>query len=154
MDISRAFVTSCGLATLLVGLLSGCAARAGAVIETQKLVLRDPAGHVRAVLATDADATQLDLFDSAGKPRAALSVGADGVPSLALYDGQGKSRAGVGLATDGAPAIVLYDQDGKPRAVIGSAQLRKTSKGDVKKTDPSSIVFVDGEGKVIFKAPP
>ena len=142
-------------ATAAAGLaLGGCAATHPQRLTVREVVLQDADGRTRAALTTMAGWVELQMLDATGRSRAVLSVGADGVPVLALYDERGRNRAGVGLAADGAPAIVLYDKEGKPRAVLGSAPLKQRADGEVQRTDPASLLFVDDAGRVTFKAPP
>ncbi len=90
------------------------------VVEAERFVLRDTRGKILATLGTEASGTSLSVYDQNGKPRAGLSVIADGAPVLVLFDQNGKDRAGLVLGADGTPALALLDQNGKRRAVLST----------------------------------
>jgi len=96
----------------LAGLVSlGAAARPG-VVDGTRFVLRDDAGHVRAVLA---------VVDGAMRSHLPIDVASAG-PMLALYDSKGAVRATLGVAQRGeidAPALSLFDANEGLRASLG-----------------------------------
>ena len=118
------------------------------------LVLYDEKAEGRAVLFVAGDGeVGLGLDDSEGKNRAFLKVSKEGSPSLSLYDKDEKNRVELSVSKEGSSSLDLYDKDRKLRAVLGSISLEMIRTGAVEKTAPSSLVFFDKEGKVIFKAP-
>jgi hypothetical protein len=53
----------------------------------------------------------------------------------------------------GEPYLRLADDAGKTRATLGAAELERTHTGVIEKRPTSSLVLLDKEGKVIWKAP-
>jgi hypothetical protein len=130
------------------------------VIEAKKFVLRDDKGAIRAELA-------LNIFGDVGpslwfyapklndqgplNPLAGLGAGTD---AGYLHLSQGKSDALFGsghiwLLQDGKPRVVLGSRDGDhtmPLAAI--AAMSKTAPAPL-----SSLLLLDKDGKVLFRAP-
>jgi hypothetical protein len=73
------------------------------VVEAQRVVVRDPEGHIRLVLGTGAD--QPDAFNAIENP------------GLLLFDEQGALRARLS-ATEEVAGLRLFDPDGRPRALV------------------------------------
>ena len=130
------FVAACvalGTAALAVG---GAAAAPRRVVETQKLVIRDAAGHVRAelgpsegdkeivlrfrdlggtsrvTLGLEGETSLLVLGDKTGRPRVGVTTLAQGAPSMTLYDPTGRARVDLGLGREGEPRVALLDARG------------------------------------------
>ena len=117
------------------------------------LALADQNGKLRATLRLDADGSPgLTLFDRGEKLRGGLGLHTDGSPLLGLLDQSGKLRATLGVATSG-PSLVLHDENQKYRAVLGHAALKTTAAGTVEQRPESSLMLLDKDGKVIWKAP-
>ncbi len=117
------------------------------------LALADPNDRLRAQLNVDADGSpHLVLFDQGEKPRGGLGLHTDGSPILTLLDQNGKVRAGLGAATSG-PSLFLNDENEKYRAVLGHAALKTTAAGTMEQRPASSLMLLDKDGKVIWKAP-
>lgn len=74
------------------------------------LVLRDADGRRRASLEATGDKVGLDLWDTQGRRRAYLGLGAEGSPSLAFYDQNQQVRAELNLGPDGEPQFTLRDK--------------------------------------------
>jgi hypothetical protein len=78
----------------------------------QALVVRDPNGNIRASLGHTGGKVGLDLWDTQGRRRATLGLGAEGTPGLAFYDQDQRVRAELNLGPDGEPKFTLRDQRG------------------------------------------
>lgn len=63
-----------------------------------------------------------------------------------------RTLASLSLA-DGKPTLSLYDTAGTPRTVIGDTTLQVPAVGTTEVRPTSSVVLVNKEGKVIWKAP-
>jgi hypothetical protein len=106
-------------------------------VETQKLVLKDKRGKIRAVLGAFSEDEPFGLlvFDANQRIRAKLGLEADGSPILALTDDRGVDRvtvhpaAGLRILGDGPsvtlgvthgnePTLHLNDKDGWTRAAL------------------------------------
>jgi hypothetical protein len=117
--------------------LMGQAVAQGPTLETQKLVLKDGHGKVRAVLGefSDEEPFGVLVLDAQQRIRAKLGVQEDGSPVLALADERGVDRVTLDRATglrvqgDGPsltlgvtygnePALHLNDRDGWTRAAL------------------------------------
>jgi hypothetical protein len=101
------------------------------VIEAEKFVLRGPDGHVRAELVVETD----------------------GDVELRLLGDQGKTAMAVlATGTQGPPRLALADDNGKLRAVLGHVPLRMST-GEVEHRPASSLVLLDKDSRLIWKAP-
>ncbi|MEE8169672.1 MAG: hypothetical protein V3T70_03915 [Phycisphaerae bacterium] len=88
--------------------------------ELPELILADPNGKFRLVLAIKEDGhPRIQLRDRDGlKSRAALSMLSDGRPFLSFYDSQGRTRVALGLGAGEAPGFVFTHTDKHARAGI------------------------------------
>lgn len=81
-------------------------------ITTQRLVVEDEKGQVRALLGTVGDGAGMSLFDEKGELRASLLV--NGLPMLTLSDNEGNERAFLGVGVGGiGPGMVFLDEKGE-----------------------------------------
>jgi len=85
-------------------------------LVVHRLELRDKAGKLRGVWTAEDGYLGLALYDTAGMPRAELTLTIVG-PALDLYDDVGKSRIELMVTADG-PHLMLLDAAGKPRAAL------------------------------------
>ena len=69
-----------------------------------------------------------------------------------LVDAEGRTRAILG-AYGAGHGLVLYDPNGQVRAILGHAELKAARTGVVEQRPVSSLVLIDKDGKVIWKAP-
>ena len=163
----------------LAMLLLGAAGRDGEVSGT-RFVLVDSSGVAKAVLATDSEgAPMFTLMDGAAKPRVFLAVregapsifltdsaanaaivmnvDADGSPVLRLRGADLNSSLSLGVGKAGDPRLVVADEVGKTRAVLGVAAVPPpiVSPGETPATGgrPATLVLLDGEGHVVYRAP-
>jgi hypothetical protein len=107
-------------------------------------------GKSKAQLVLGNGGPGLALTDGDGVRRLALFLGDDG-PLLGLVDGQGVPRIGISLSGD-RPAFHLNDRTGTLRAVMGAAEVKTGGAGDVLSSAESSLMFMDEDGKVIYRA--
>ncbi len=96
---------------------------------------------------------QLKFLDSAGNPRAGLSLHSDGGPWLDFQDATGMIRASLNLMDDSSPSLRLWDKKGTSRAVLGTTSLRTVKTAEVRMRPESSVVLFDKDGTVIWQAP-
>ena len=96
-----------------------------------------------------------DLFSRWVSERSGLSLSIEEnkSPSLVLSDSGGKKRISLFLADKGAPALKFTDETGSLRAALGTTTLVVTKTGEEHKRAPSSLIFFDKDGKVMWKAP-
>jgi hypothetical protein len=90
----------------------------------------------------DVFAREVTLVDRTQTPRAAMTVGQDGGPSLVLLDQQGRVRAGLTVLGDGRPSLGLLDAQGQSRVVL-------TLEAD----GTPSLPLLDARGKVTWSDP-
>lgn len=101
------------------GLLMGQAVRNRRTVDAEEFILRDSAGTPRAVLSLKAEgAPTLAFFDPSGKTRAWFGVRGGGSPYLIFADHAGKPRAGLSVKDDGSPVLTFIDLIGNPRALL------------------------------------
>src|SRR4051794_40716058 len=83
-----------GLLVVLAAVLCGAwKADEAKKVETQVLVIRDPAGNVRGTLGADPNGlVALQLFDQARRSRFSAIVSDNGLTDLSLRSGEGKSE--------------------------------------------------------------
>jgi hypothetical protein len=93
---------------------------AGRVLEAEELVIKDPAGRVRARLSTwnNGDFAGLAVLDAQGRVISELGGWAAGGAALNLFDGDRKLRADVRTWVNGLSAIRVWDKGGVPRALL------------------------------------
>ena len=102
------------------GELMDPAAKPQSISEAERLLreFRDAVDSIKTPPQLSIKADKFVLVDGNGRPRAELTVAADGTPGLFLYDENGVRRGAFSLSADGAPALVLHDKLGKPRAEV------------------------------------
>jgi hypothetical protein len=87
------------------------------VLVVRRLVVIDPAGTVRAELATAGrQRAGLAIYDAAGSPRVSLVTEDNGSASLLEYDDHAKPR--VHLSADTEPELSMTGRDGNSRIVM------------------------------------
>jgi hypothetical protein len=130
----RFVAASLALGTAALAVTGAAAPRR--VVEAQKFVIRDAAGHVRAelgpsegdkevvlrfrdlggtsrvTLGLEGETSLLVLGDKTGRPRVGVATLAQGAPSLTLYDPTGRARVDLGLGREGEPRVALLDARG------------------------------------------
>jgi len=122
-----------------------------AVGDAAGLVFADKAGKPRASLVTLGDEAELVFDDKAGKARANLATAGEGA-ALRFYDKAGTPRAGLVAVAEGA-ALRLYDKAGKSRAALGNFDLELPATAATEHRAESSLVLLNQEGRVLWKAP-
>lgn len=90
------------------------------IVAATEFVLADTAGKPRARMSVDKNGeTALAMYDRDAHLRARMLVSSQGVPSLELYDTSNKLRIALDVSTDGIPTVRLMDKDSIPRALLG-----------------------------------
>lgn len=92
-------------------------------------------------------------LEEKGRTRGTFVLTSDGSPYLSLLDEVGKIRANLGLDVDGRPNLSLSDEERKPRAILGHAFLEEPHTGIIEQRPTSSLVLLDRDGTVLWKAP-
>ena len=86
------------------------------VVEAERFVLRDAAGHARAELMVEGEqSVALRFKDADSMPRLTLGV-ENGAALVVLNERGGRLRAGLVALPHGAPGLTFYGTNGKPRA--------------------------------------
>jgi hypothetical protein len=174
--ISTLAVLVCGI-VLLVGAGQSAAPHVAGEIRARQFVLVDERGTIlarlgalphgaiglgfydagrksRVLLAVDPDgASSLSLIGKEGQSSLLLKADAAGATGLRLFDKRWKIRASLATWPDGSPFLQLSDREGKDRALLGFAELRATTTGELIKRPESSLVLMNGDHTVIWRAP-
>jgi hypothetical protein len=107
------------------------------VVQARQFVLRDAAGHVRAVIgSTPEGGSRFSMQDRSGQDRLRLTLLADGSPGLSFADTGGRSRAVLAFLPDETVNLVFADRTGRTRAVFG-----------LMPDESSTLVFADRMGE-------
>ncbi|OFV94413.1 MAG: hypothetical protein A3H28_09725 [Acidobacteria bacterium RIFCSPLOWO2_02_FULL_61_28] len=132
------------------------------------LSLLDANGKIRAALVVEANGPGLALVDGNGKKRAMVNLVAEG-PGIYLFDDAEKGRVALYLLA-GEPKLSLRDRNERVRTslagatlgledeegfqtTIGSTELITPRTGETHKTSAASLVLLDKDKKVLWKAP-
>jgi hypothetical protein len=108
----------------------------------------------RLLLAAEPDGSSgLRLFGRDGQGSIMLAVGANGAPSLRLLDHNWRVRASLATWPDGSPYLELADKDGQARAILGYTELVAMPAGTIERRPGSSLVFLNGQGEVLWRMP-
>jgi hypothetical protein len=111
--------------------------RVADVVQARQFVLRDAAGHVRAVIGSTAEGgSRFSMQDRSGRDRLRLTLLADGSPGLSFADPEGRSRAVLAFLPDETVNLVFADRTGRTRAVFG-----------LMPDESSTLVFADRLGE-------
>ena len=118
------------------------------------LRLTGPDGKGRIGLVVQGDGTPVvGISDNKGRPRFGLEARPDGSVNLALHAGDPHVRAILRLDSEGQPSLQLLDRENVPRAVLGASVIGRVRAGATGKTPESSLVLLDENGEVVWKAP-
>ncbi len=121
------------------------------VIEAKKFVLKDDKGVERASLSLLGGSAELNMHEGyvhadsispSGTRPLSIRLSADGL----MFQGE------TSLATINSEHILLADIGGNLRTALGSTTLGSSKTGAVK-TQPASLILLDKQGKVLFRAP-
>ena len=115
-------------------------------LVVHRLELRDKAGKLRGVWAAEDKECLLELYDPAGKPRAALREG-----NLLLV-GQNDKVTAVLNAAGAGPYLSLEDAQ-QFRAVVGVTETEVIATGESRTTSAVAVTLFGKDGKVIWHAP-
>jgi hypothetical protein len=111
--------------------------------------------QARQVVQDEVRAHQIILVDEKGKERASLVADNAGSMFLVMADSAGKTRVNLSVSNDG-PSLVFLDPSGQARTILGSTTLvpsHVNDNGIAELAPPSSIVFFDTKGKLLFRTP-
>ena len=76
----------------------------------------------------------------------------DDLPVLVFHDEQGRTRIDLSVF-QGGPSVIVEDTNKQARAVLGYIGPEHIARGVADVRAPSSLVLLDKDGKVIWKAP-
>jgi hypothetical protein len=107
-------------AALALVALAGAAADGPGIVEAEQFVLVDRDGNPLGRWTVREDGTPgLALFDTNGRLRLSLDLGADGTSGVNVYDADGgPRRAALAVRPDGTPGLGLFNEQGHPRASV------------------------------------
>lgn len=112
------------------------------VIRTRGVEVVDSVGNVRIALSvTPEGIAEISLAESAGRGRMWLTVRPDGISGMALADSMGRGRIWMTAYPDRSSGLILSDPAGKGRIWLGAA-----SDGS------SNLLLLDSGGRVVFQA--
>jgi hypothetical protein len=113
-----------------------------AMVVLGLIVLLGASSRAGRTAVADVFAREVTLVDRTQTPRASMTIGHDGGPSLLLLDQQGKVRAGLTVFADGRPSLGLLDAQGQSRVVL------------TLESDGTPLVrLLDAQGQIIWSAP-
>ncbi len=111
--------------------------------------------QTRQSVETEVRARHIILVDDKGTERASLFSDNAGSVFLVMSDRAGKARVNLSVSNDG-PTLTFFDPSGQARAILGSTTAVPShiyDNGIVELAPPSSIVFFDSKGKLLFRTP-
>jgi hypothetical protein len=114
----------------------------------------DQGKKTRLLLSVEGDgSSSVSLFSKDGRGSALLTATGNGSTSLRLLDANWKVRASLATWPDGSPFLQFSDRGGKDRVLLGYAELMVTSTGAIVKRPASSLLLLDQDESVIWRAP-
>jgi hypothetical protein len=145
------------LACLIGGalMLMGQAPPAGPPIPRTPLTIQSGGTLARPGVEEEVRTHQFILVDAKGRERASLVADNAGSVFLVMSDSAGKTRVNLSVSNDG-PTLTLFDPSGRVRTILGSTTAvpsHVNDNGVAEMAPPSSIVFFDGKGKLLFRTP-
>jgi hypothetical protein len=72
---------------------------------------------------------------------------------LRLLDQNWRVRASLATWPDGSPYLELADKDGQARTILGYTELVTMPAGAIERRPGSSLVFLNGQGEVLWRMP-
>ena len=93
-------------------------------------------------VADEVLARQFILVGRTPTPRASLTIGKEGGPSLLLLDQQGQVRVGLAVLDDGRPSLGLLDAQGQSRVVLA-----------LEPNGTPIVRLLDERGQTVWSAP-
>ena len=159
------------LIALFSVILMGQAKPSPRSIEAEKFVLKDAHGNVRGWMGVIGEGAELVLGNSNRQPMITLEVSTDsgdlhfygsrtsgmniglnsGEPSISIMGADKKGRAGIAFGKDG-PSLNLEDAKGYS-AFMGATRLDHAVHGEPRFTSAASVILLDKDGKILWKAP-
>lgn len=130
------------------------AAKRAKVIEAETIRLVEPDGRVRAAFEILPDGTvRYGMVDKQGAVRLSLVVDGDGNARLDLRDTQTKPHATVLVNAQGSPSLIMRDKKTESVALLGEATLPISVAGIAEERPAGSLVLLNKEGRIIWRAP-
>ena len=114
----------------------------GVLVALSLVVLVGASARKDLTVADEVVTRQFILVGRTPTPRASITIGKEGGPSLLLLDQQGQVRAGLTVLDDGRPSLGLLDAQGQSRLVLA--------------LDPNGTPMVrllDERGQVVWSTP-
>ena len=122
-------------------------------VKARKFVLIGEEGKKRGVWWGHDSVSNLDLLDKDGREVVIrLSVNPLYGAEVSLGRVRGERLALLAMGADGSPYLRLKDKNGFS-AVLGSTNLKQAQTGVIEKRPASSLVFLNKDGEVVWKAP-
>lgn len=156
-----------GAAALIVvtSLFVMAQAPAKKTVEANEFILRDSRGNVRVRLSVDVDTPEIAFFDERGAQE--LTLGSSklgglitifdqkGLPSMMLMSKLLMFTGELGKNSTAylGPGRLRISDDAGYAATLGTEDLVKPKTGETNKTSAASLVLLDKEGNVIWRAP-
>ena len=113
-----------------------------ALVVLGLMVLLGASTRAGRTAVADVFAREVTLVDRTQTPRASMTIGHDGGPSLFLLDRQRRVRAGLTVLADGRPSLGMLDAQGQSRVVL------------TLESDGTPILrLLDAQGQIIWSAP-
>jgi hypothetical protein len=109
----------------------------------------------RKTVENEVRAHQIILVDDNGTERASLVTDNAGSVFIMMADKAGRARVNLSVSNDG-PTLTFLDPSGQARTILGSTTAvpsHVNDNGIAELAPPSSIVFFDSKGKLLFRTP-
>ena len=137
----------------LVVLVGAAGSKVPDEVKARKFVLLGEEGKRLGTWWSIDGTSFLDLHDKNGKVVVLrLSVNPLYGAEVSLGRGVGERLALLAMGADGSPYLRLEDKNGFS-AVLGSTNLKQAQTGVIEKRPASSLVFLNKDGEVVWKAP-
>jgi hypothetical protein len=135
-----------------LGLALNRAPRPGGPVAAPAFVLQGPQGGTLARLDAPEGRARLEFLDQ-GRVRAFLGLDAGGAPGLTFYDGEQQPRAELSLGLQGEPTLGLRDEAGQLRAALGNLGPHNLGPAAALTRPTASLSFFDQQGRPLWLIP-
>ena len=124
------------------------------ILETESVHLLDKAGRTRGALEVLGDGSAvLAIGNKDGVIRVRLGVENNGTAFLDLRDEKAQSRGVFLINSAGSPTLMVIDPNGRGGAMLGQGDIPLSDVGIVENRPAGSLIFLNKEGKVVWRAP-
>lgn len=157
------------IGAMVAGFLGGCVSgrlftsdpadaqgtfRQARVIEVEGIRLVEPGGRIRAAFEILPDGTvRYGMVGTDGAVRLSLMVDGDNNARLDLRDAKTKPHATVIVNAQGSPSLIMRDKATESVALLGEAILPISVAGLDEERPAGSLVLLNKEGRVVWRAP-